>query len=252
MTDDVERRRAGRSPVTDDVERRRAPAGEADARVAPADVRSAPLVRRDVLRAPADEVAPRLLGLHLVAGPVVARIVEVEAYREDDPACHAHRGRTPSNATLFGEAGKLYVYRSYGIHHCGNVVAGAEGEGAGCLVRAVAVQAGHDVASRRRAGRDGTPRALAGGPGKVGQVLALDSDRDDGLDLLDPDSRVTLHDTGSQLAAEDVVSGPRVGVTEAPDVPWRFWLAGHPAVSRYSRSPRAARSAGRAGQERPR
>ena len=200
----------------------------------------APLVRRDRLHGPADEIAPDLLGLLLVAGPVAARIVEVEAYREDDPACHAFRGRTPSNATLFGEPGHLYVYRSYGIHHCGNVVAGAHGEGAGCLVRAVAVETGHEVAVERRAGRGSTPRALAGGPGKVGQVLALDSDVDDGLDLLDPASRVTLHDDGTRFATEEVTCGPRVGVTDAPDVPWRFWVDGHPAVSRYTRSPRAA------------
>lgn len=199
-----------------------------------------PLVDRAALRADAREVAPRLLGLVLVAGPVAARIVEVEAYSHDDPASHAHRGRTPRNATMFRDAGHLYVYRSYGVHHCGNVVVGEEGTGAGCLVRAVEVLAGHDVATARRAGRARTPRELGGGPGRVGQVLGLDSERHDGLDLLDPASAVTLRDDGTAVGPDEVQAGPRVGVTLAPDVPWRHWVAGHPAVSRYTRSPRAA------------
>jgi DNA-3-methyladenine glycosylase len=203
-----------------------------------ADWHDLPLVDRAGLRADADEVAARLLGLLLVAGPVVARIVEVEAYEQDDPASHAHRGRTPRNATMFGDAGHLYVYRSYGVHHCGNVVAGQDGSGAGCLVRAIDVLDGHDVASARRSGRDATPRELGGGPGRVGQVLDLHSDADDGLDLLHGDSRITLR--RDDFVPTDVVTGPRVGVTDAPDVAWRFWLAGHPAVSRYTRSPRAA------------
>lgn len=199
-----------------------------------------PFVDRALLRADADVVAPRLLGLVLVAGPVVARIVEVEAYEQDDPASHAHRGRTPRNATMFGDAGHLYVYRSYGVHHCGNVVAGEEGTGAGCLVRSVEVLAGHDVARERRGGRGSTPRDLGGGPGRVGQVLDLHSGTHDGLDLLDADSPITLRDPGTAAAADDVAAGPRVGVTLAPDVAWRWWIRDHPAVSRYSRSPRAA------------
>lgn len=196
-----------------------------------------PFVDRDLLRRPASQVAPDLLGLLLVAGPVVARIVEVEAYEQQDPASHTHRGRTDRNATMFGDAGHLYVYRSYGMHHCGNVVAGPAGEGAGCLVRAVEVLRGHEVASKRRGGRDATPRDLAGGPGKVGQVLMLDSGRDDGLDLLDATSAVTLRTDGSTPG--DISSGPRVGVSQGAETPWRFWLSDHPAVSRYTRSPRA-------------
>lgn len=197
-----------------------------------------PLVDRAVLRADAAVVAPRLLGMVLVAGAVVARIVEVEAYDQDDPASHTHRGRTPRNATMFGDAGHLYVYRSYGVHHCGNVVAGEQGTGAGCLVRAVEVLDGRGVAAERRGGRDATPRDLGGGPGRVGQVLDLGSDTHDGLDLLEETAPVTLRSDG--FAPGEVATGPRVGVTDAPDVPWRFWIAGHPAVSRYTRSPRAA------------
>jgi DNA-3-methyladenine glycosylase len=198
------------------------------------------VVARDLLQRDPLEVAPDLLGLLLVTSQVTVRIVEVEAYRDDDPACHAHRGRTPSNATLFAAPGHLYVYRSYGIHHCGNVVTGRAGQGAGCLVRAAEVVAGRDEAARRREGRDATPRQLAGGPGKVGQVLGLHSDRDDGMDLLDRASPVTLRDDGTRVGHGAVATGPRVGVSLAADVPWRFWIADHPAVSRYSRSPRAA------------
>lgn len=196
-----------------------------------------PFVGRDLLRRPASQVAPDLLGLLLVAGPVVARIVEVEAYEQQDPASHTHRGRTDRNATMFGDAGHLYVYRSYGMHHCGNVVAGPAGQGAGCLIRAVEVVQGTDVASERRSGRDATPRDLAGGPGKVGQVLGLHSAREDGLDLLDATSAVTLRTDGH--APDQVSTGPRVGVSRGAETPWRFWLTGNPAVSRYARSPRA-------------
>lgn len=206
-----------------------------------ADWQALPLVDRASLRADADEVASRLLGLVLVAGPVVARIVEVEAYRQDDPASHAHRGRTPRNATMFGDAGHLYVYRSYGVHHCGNVVAGEEGTGAGCLVRAVDVLEGVELARERRGGRGATPREMGGGPGRVGQVLQLHSSTHDGLDLLDAASAVTLRDDGTRPTADEIVTGPRVGVTLAPDVAWRWWLRDHPAVSRYTRSPRAPR-----------
>lgn len=202
------------------------------------DLQAAPLVDRDRLRRPAAEVAPDLLGLLLVTDDVVVRIVETEAYDEHDPASHTHRGRTDRNATMYADAGHLYVYRSYGVHHCGNVVAGGAGEGMGCLVRSVEVVAGLDVARDRRAGRDATPRDLSGGPGKVGQVLDLDHRVDDGLDLLDSTSRVTLRTDGHVV--DTVTTGPRVGVTDAPDVAWRFWVADHPAVSRYTRSPRAA------------
>lgn len=207
-------------------------------------VLEAPLVDRERLARPADEVARDLLGLLLVSrlgGSVVAgRIVEVEAYREDDPACHAHTGRTPSNTTLFAAPGHLYVYRSYGIHHCANVVCFEQDTGTGCLVRAVELVHGHDTAVRRREGRDRTPQQLTGGPGKVGQVLALDSDRDDGLDLLEAASPVTLRDDGTRIPTSAVATGPRVGVSLAADVPWRFWVEGSRAVSRYTRSPRAA------------
>lgn len=197
-----------------------------------------PLLDRAVLVAPPEEVAPRLLGTLLVGRGVAGRVVEVEAYGPHDPASHAARGRTPANRTMFGPAGHLYVYVSYGVHQLGNVVVGPSGTGAAVLLRAVEVVAGTTVArTRRGADRPRPPRWLAGGPGRLGQVLDLRTERDDGMDLLDPAAPLTLRRDDHEIGA--VAAGPRVGVTAAPDVPWRFWVAGHPAVSRYTRSPRA-------------
>lgn len=201
--------------------------------------RDLPLVDGAVLAEPPEVVAPRLLGTLLVTDEVVARIVEVEAYGAKDPASHAARGETPGNATMFRGPGRLYVYVSYGVHHLGNVTVQPEGTGAAVLLRSIEVVAGEEVALRRR-GADGPqrPRWVGGGPGRLGQVLDLRVARDDGLDLLDDGSRITLRTDGHDVG--EVASGPRVGVTDAPDVGWRFWIAGHPAVSRYTRSPRAA------------
>ncbi len=200
--------------------------------------RPARLIDPSLLQGPAEEVAPRLLGLLLHGRGVTGRIVEVEAYGPDDPASHAARGRTPANATMFGPAGRLYVYTSYGIHRCANVTVGPDGTGAAVLLRAVAVEAGEEEAlARRGAEAPRSPRWLGGGPGRLGQVFALDTRRDDGLDLLDPDADLTLRADGTTPDATS--SGPRVGVSRAADVPWRFWWRDHPAVSRYARSPRA-------------
>lgn len=198
-----------------------------------------PLVDRAVLAEPPELTAPRLLGALLVTGEVVARIVEVEAYGPDDPASHAVRGETPGNATMFRGPGHLYVYVSYGVHHLGNITVQPAGTGAAVLLRSIEVVVGEEVALRRR-GADAPqrPRWVGGGPGRLGQVLDVRVARDDGLDLLDDGSRITLRTDGHDPG--EVATGPRVGVTDAPDVPWRFWIAGHPAVSRYTRSPRAA------------
>lgn len=202
--------------------------------------RPARLIERELLRGPAEEVAPRLLGTLLVGPQVTVRIIEVEAYGPHDPASHAARGRTPANATMFGPPGHLYVYTSYGIHQLGNVVTGGDGVGAAVLLRSGVVEAGTQVALARR-GADGggprPPRWIAGGPGRLGQVLDLAVRGDDGLDLLDAGARLTLRTDDRQ--PDRISTGPRVGVSSAPDVPWRFWCTGHPAVSRYTRSPRA-------------
>lgn len=173
------------------------------------------------------EVAPRLLGARLHHAGVTVRLTEVEAYGgADDPGSHAHRGRTPRNASMFGPAGRLYVYLSHGVHHCANVVCGA-GPGA-VLLRAGEVV---DGVERARERRPGVPdRNLARGPGCLARTLALDLSHD-GLDLAGH-----LVD-GDQPAGVDC--GPRVGLRLAPDRPWRFWVPGDPTVSRYVRSPRA-------------
>ena len=204
-------------------------------------------VTRDARRAPRTwlerdptEVAPSLLGLLLEANGVVGRIVEVEAYREDDPASHSHRGRTGANGTMFGPAGLLYVYLSHGLHHCANVVVGPAGVGAAVLVRAVEVVEGRDVAIARRGRGSDDPRVLGGGPGRVGQLLGLSREHD-GHDLLGPEAGPRLLDDGHAVGR--IASGPRVGVRLGADAAWRWWVDGSAAVSRYRRHP-GARSGG--------
>lgn len=182
----------------------------------------------------APDVARDLIGKLLVddAGGLVARIVEAEAYRDDDPASHAFRGETARNAPMFGPAGHAYVYFTYGMHWCMNTTTGAEGRGQGCLLRAAEPLEGLDVMrSRRGAAKD---RDLLRGPGRLGQAFALGK-ADSGRDLCDG-GPLYLADDGQRPA---VVSGPRVGVSLAADQPWRFWVPDSPWVSAYKRHPRA-------------
>ena len=175
-------------------------------------------------------VAPRLLNALLVVDDRIGRIVEVEAYRgSEDAASHAFRGRTARNGTMFGRAGLLYVYRSYGIHWCANVVAGAPGVAEAVLIRAVEPVAGIEAmrVARPAARRDVD---LANGPGKLCQALGVTGD-DDGTDLCAPASRVRL--------VRDAVAPPdrplvttRIGITKAVDRPWRFVVPGHAGASR--------------------
>lgn len=177
---------------------------------------------RAVLAGPSDEVAPLLLGkllVSVVGGERVAgRIVEVEAYREDDPASHTYPGPTARNAAMFGPPGHLYVYLSYGIHHCANVVTAPEGAGQAVLLRAVRLVEGCDVARARRGGRD--DRELADGPGKLCQALGIDLAHY-GADLCDPSSPVRIEDDGTPPPAEPLV-GPRIGISRGVETPWRF------------------------------
>ena len=187
-------------------------------------------LRRDELIGAAVDVAPRLLNTLLVVGPRVVRIVEVEAYQgADDPASHAHRGASRRNASMFGPAGHLYVYRSYGLHWCANVVTGDAGSPGAVLLRAGEPVAGLEAmrADRPRAARD---RDLANGPGKLCAALGITGE-DDGVDLLAPSSRVQLLRDGVPPPSTPVV-GPRVGISRAVHLPWRFSVPGHPAVSR--------------------
>lgn len=178
-----------------------------------------------------DEVARHLLGCHVVAGDVRIRLTEVEAYGgADDPASHAWRGRTPRTATMFGPAGNAYVYFTYGMHHCLNVVTGPEGEAAAVLLRAGEVVAGEDVVTARRP--RSVRRDLARGPARLCVALGVDRSYD-GTDLLAGSDRLRLELTDDTPDPQNVLSGPRVGVTRAADVPWRFWLAADPTVSAY-------------------
>ena len=167
------------------------------------------------------EVAPRLLGAVLTHGGVSVRITEVEAYAgPDDPGSHAFRGRTDRNAVMFGPPGHLYVYFIYGMHHCANLVTGADGDPGAVLLRAGEVVAGHDVARARRP--SSSARDLARGPARLCTVLGI-----------------TLSDNGvrPELAPGDppasISTGPRVGLRLAADRPWRFWVSDDPTVSTY-------------------
>jgi DNA-3-methyladenine glycosylase len=194
-------------------------------------------------------VAPTLLGCWLVTdrpeGRVALRLTEVEAYAGDgtDPAAHSHRGPTPRAAIMFGPPGRLYVYFSYGVHWCANVVVGPEGHGSAVLLRAGEVVVGEELArARRPAAR--TARDLAGGPARLTQTLAIGpGDKD--ADLLSPDSPVRLH-RGEPPA--EVSAGPRIGITLAAELPWRFWETGAASVSAFRPGGRPRRrSAGQDG-----
>lgn len=191
--------------------------------------------------------ARRLLGALVTARGVSARIVEVEAYGGPadgpwpDPAAHSHRGRTARNAVMFGPPGRLYTYRSHGIHVCANVSCGGDGIAGAVLLRAAVIESGGDSAQSRRGPAVGAT-ALARGPGNLAAALAITM-ADNGIDVFDPDSPVTVQLAGS-TDARHAVAGPRVGVSQAADRAWRLWVPGRLEVSDYRRSPRASRPGG--------
>jgi DNA-3-methyladenine glycosylase len=193
-----------------------------------------PLLRAADLLGPVDAVARELLGCWLVTdrpeGQVAVRLTEVEAYsgQGEDPASHAHRGPTPRAEIMFGPPGRLYVYFSYGVHWCANVVVGPPGRGSAVLMRAGEVVLGEAVARvRRPAAR--LSRDLARGPARLTQALAIGPD-DRGADLLDAGSSVRLHRAPAPAA---VSVGPRVGISLATELPWRFWETDAPSVSAF-------------------
>ncbi|MCZ2837591.1 DNA-3-methyladenine glycosylase [Modestobacter sp. VKM Ac-2985] len=198
----------------------------------PSSDRPGPLLTEDALLGPVDEVAGSLLGCFVVTdrpdGQVALRLTEVEAYsgQGEDPASHAHRGPTPRAEIMFGPPGRLYVYFSYGVHWCANVVVGPAGRGSAVLMRAGEVLVGESLAaSRRPAAR--VPRDLARGPARLTQALAIGPD-DRGTDLLDPASPVRLH---AGPAPAGISAGPRVGISVATELPWRFWATDAASVS---------------------
>jgi DNA-3-methyladenine glycosylase len=170
------------------------------------------------------EVAQRLIGVELRLDGVGGRIVEVEAYDREDPASHSHRGPTARNASMFGPPGHAYVYRSYGLHWCLNFVCREPGHGAGVLIRALEPLSGLDAMRRRRGVL--ADRLLCAGPGRLTEALGVDASHD-GLALDAPPFE--LRRGGSDA---EIVRGPRIGISKAQDVPWRFGLRGSRFLSR--------------------
>ncbi|MBH0780330.1 DNA-3-methyladenine glycosylase [Nocardia bovistercoris] len=201
-------------------------------------------VSADQLALDPPAAARRLLGSTLWSGAVGVRITEVEAYGGDpagpwpDPASHSGRGRTARNAVMFGPAGSLYVYLSYGMHYCLNVTTGPDGTASAALLRSGEVIAGFDEVRARRPAARSDPD-LAKGPGNFGSALGITL-HDYGTPLLDPTSPIRL-ELAAPARSADIAHGPRVGVSLAADIPWRFWLPASPTVSTYRRSPRAPR-----------
>jgi DNA-3-methyladenine glycosylase len=177
------------------------------------------------------EVAPDLVGVTLLVDGVGGTIVEVEAYDHEDPAAHGFRGKTPRNASMFGPPGHAYVYRSYGIHWCLNVVCEPEGVASAVLIRALEpVQGLEEMAARR--GLDDV-RLLCSGPGRVCQALAVTREHD-GVALGEPPFELL-----PRTDEPEILTGPRIGITQAADRPWRYVLAGSRYLSR-SLLPRSA------------
>ena len=215
-------------------------------------------ISRDFFARHAVEVAPDLLGCVLehetAAGLVAVELTEVEAYAgRSDPASHAYRGKTPRNAVMFGPPGHAYVYFTYGMHFCVNLVClGEEGSASAVLLRAGAIIAGEDLARARRAGHQGrlTSRDLARGPARLCQALGIDRELD-GADVCAADSPLRVRAGARRPARSEtvlargdkpesppgtprrIVTGPRVGVSSAAEIPWRFWYEGEPTVSAY-------------------
>jgi DNA-3-methyladenine glycosylase len=177
------------------------------------------------LRRSPHEIAPELIGAELYLDGVGGMIVELEAYDHEDPAAHGFGNRrTARNASMFLPGGAVYVYRSYGIHWCLNIVCGEEGVASAVLVRALEPLQGLDEMQERRGVAD--PRLLASGPGRLCQALAITREHD-GLSVLKPPFELR-----ERQAPVELVTGTRIGITKAADRPWRYGLAGSRFVSR--------------------
>jgi DNA-3-methyladenine glycosylase len=209
------------------------------------------LLPRETFARSAVEVAPALLGCVLERdtpeGLVAVALTEVEAYHgEADPASHAYRGKTLRNAVMFGPPGHAYVYFTYGMHFCVNLVCLPEGAASAVLLRAGRVVEGEGLAIARRTAPGPAGRDLARGPARLCQALAI-TRAQDGADVCDPASPLRVRWPGPAEAATglpgaSISHGPRVGVSAAADLPWRFWVTGDPTVSAYrAHAPRRAR-----------
>ncbi|MFD7166177.1 DNA-3-methyladenine glycosylase [Streptomyces violascens] len=202
---------------------------------------------RDFFDRPVLEVAPDLLGRtlvrHTASGPLELRLTEVEAYDgPNDPGSHAFRGRTPRNEVMFGPPGHAYVYFTYGMWHCLNLVCGPEGRASGVLLRAGEIRVGADLARKRRISAR-YDRELAKGPARL--ATALDVGRAlNGTDVCDgPEAPLSVL-TGTPPTPDQVRSGPRTGVGgDGAPHPWRFWISEDPTVSPYrAHQPRKRRT----------
>ncbi|AVR95163.1 DNA-3-methyladenine glycosylase [Pseudoduganella armeniaca] len=178
--------------------------------------------------APSEEVARLLIGVTLLVDGVGGRIVETEAYDREDPASHAFSGPTARNASMFGPAAHSYVYRSYGIHWCLNFVCREAGHGAGVLIRAIEPVLGLDTMRARRGLIEA--KLLCSGPGRVCQALAVTREHN-GLSLAAAPFELLPRE-----GEVDIVAGPRIGISKAMDVPWRFGLRGSPHLSKPFRT----------------
>ena len=190
------------------------------------------------------DVAPALLGATLTHAGVTLRLTEVEAYAGTaDPGSHAFRGPTPRTEVMFGPAGHLYVYFTYGMHWCANVVCGPTGESSAVLLRAGEVVGGEGVAAARRAGI--ARRDWARGPARLATTLALAGEQS-GLDACGVAAPAAFHAPVERVRAHRIRTGPRVGVSGAGGdgtaYPWRFWIDGEPTVSPYRTAKPRARS----------
>lgn len=171
------------------------------------------------------EVAPDLIGATLLVGGCGGRIVEVEAYHHTDPAAHSYIGPTARNSVMFGPPGYAYVYRSYGIHWCLNVVCEAEGSASAVLIRALEPTTGFAAMRRRRGVSE--PRQLCSGPGKLGEALGITRDRHNALPLDRPPFELRARTT-----VPEIVTGVRIGISKAVEHPWRYGLKGSPFLSK--------------------
>ena len=183
-----------------------------------------PRLRRSFFDRSVHAVAPELIGATLLVEGIGGIIVEVEAYHHTDPAAHSYIGLTPRKAVMFGPPGFAYVYRSYGIHWCLNVVCEEEGSASAVLIRALEPIAGIAAMQRRRGLKE--PRALCSGPGKLAEALAV-SIRHNGLALDKPPFELR-----ARTGEPEIVTGPRIGITKAVEQPWRYGLKGSPYLSK--------------------
>ena len=181
-------------------------------------------LRRDFFARSVHEVAPDLIGVTLLVAGVGGAIVEVEAYDQEDPASHGFRGRTVRNAAMFGPPGYAYVYRSYGIHWCLNFVCDVPGRAEAVLIRAL--QPTHELGVMRTRRAVQAERSLCSGPGKLCQALAITRDLD-GAALDEPPFELR-----ARTETPSIVTGPRVGITRATELSWRYGLEGSPFLSR--------------------